>query len=85
MAIVLDAMYSKRKKYADQSVDTPSWIELVNELKSVADTIKNKKQLDEYLLQVDDLRRNYETDYSFLVAFNSIIRDIKQRLDNDKS
>jgi hypothetical protein len=35
LAIVWDVIYSKRKKYHDQLVDAPAWIDVINELKSV--------------------------------------------------
>jgi len=69
--------HSKRKT---PHRSNPVWTDLVNELKEIAPTFENREHLDHYLTGVNEQVKNYETDYSFLVAFYSAIREIKEAL-----
>ena len=74
MVIIFANKNSNKKLRSDTS-----WTGLVDELKALSPYLKTQDQLDSYLSNVDEKIRNYETDYSFLVAFNSVLRDVKAR------
>jgi len=71
--------FIKRDNYDSQKKE-PKWISFVNDLKIRASNFKSKEQLEAYLLEVNEQLKLYETDYSFLVEFNSAVRDIKKNL-----
>lgn len=56
------------------------WMNLINNFKKVSPLIKTTDQLEHYLTDINEQVKNYETDYSFLVAFNSIVREVRARL-----
>ena len=74
---ILDLLNSKNsnKKLAAE----PSWTGLVDELRALTPYFKTEEQLESYLADIQVKVRNFETDYSFLVAYNSIVRDLKAK------
>ncbi len=72
--------YSNQKRGEPSNEQLPPWQEFVNEFKSLTDQFKRMDQLEEYLQTIQDRYRNYETDYSFLVRFNSVKREAIDRL-----
>jgi len=59
----------------------PKWVSFVNDFKMRASNFKNREQLEDYLSQVNEQLKLYKTDYSFLVEFNSTVRNIKEKLE----
>jgi uncharacterized protein YxeA len=76
--ILLFRNHKRRKSKLDS--EQPEWQKLIQYFKSKTPEIKNLQMLEEYLLSIKDEVKEYETDYSFLVAFNSQIREIRERL-----
>ena len=76
--LIVDQFNTKKSRIP--RIGEPTWMDLVDEFKSTALLINTKDQLDEYLEGIHEQFRNFETDYSFLVAFNSIKREVQERL-----
>ena len=73
-------IFFNRKDLSEQPIQEPAWTDLINNLRKISQELKTKEQLDNYLLEVNDQVRSFETDYAFLVAFNSMIREIREKL-----
>jgi len=71
---------NRRAKNLKLESGQPQWQKLIQNFKNKAPEIKNLQMLEEYLLSIKDEVKEYETDYSFLVALNSQIREIRERL-----
>lgn len=83
--VVFSIFFLSSKK---ENVITPQkkdlkWLELINNFKSVSPQIRSIEQLQDYLNSIKHQVKNFEADYTFLVAFNSIIRQIRERLRQD--
>ena len=74
---------SKNEKAKTPQKNDVQWLDLINNFKSVSQQLKSTEQLEDYLKSINYQVKNYETDYSFLMAFNSIIRQIRERLKQD--
>lgn len=77
-------IFFNRKDSHERSSGEPAWTGLVDDLKKASQELASKEQLESYLLKVHDQVRDFETDYTFLVAFNSAVREIKERLKTGK-
>lgn len=71
---------NQRARKSKLDLQQPPWQQIIHNFKSKTPEIKNLQMLEEYLLSIRDEVKEYETDYSFLVAFNSQIREIRERL-----
>jgi hypothetical protein len=73
-------IFTMRKNTGNRTGKDPAWAHLVRELESSSNSWMIKRQLDDYLQSNQEKVKRFETDYSFLVAYNSAIRQIKERL-----
>lgn len=58
----------------------PAWGYLIDELQSNSKRLNSLEELECYLKEIEDQVRKFETDYSFLVAYHSSVREIKGAL-----
>jgi len=79
--LIVDQSNSTKSNY--EQIAKPAWVELVAEFKTTALLFHRREQLEEYLDEIHEQFRNFETDYSFLVAFNSIKREVRERLEKN--
>ncbi len=82
LVIIVGILLMRNQRIRKSKLDSeqPQWQKLINNFKSRTPEIKNLQMLEEYLLSIKEEVKEYETEYSFLVAFNSQIREIRQRL-----
>lgn len=73
----------KKKEVQEQIDNVQLELELINNFKTIAPTINSSEQLEIYLDSIREEVKKYESDYTFLVAFNEIIRQIRDRLKLD--
>ena len=73
-------IFIKKKEVQKQIDDAQMELELINNFKNMAPKINNVKQLENYLAAINEDVKKYESDYTFLVAYNDIIRQIRERL-----
>ena len=83
LAFLLFYLYFKKRRVRAEQDEDLVWIELINNFKSMAPQIKDMKQLENYLSNINEQVKNHETDYTFLEAFNSIIKQTRERLKQD--
>ena len=69
-----------KKKILNEKKQNPGWMDLINEFRRVSPNFKNMEQLEHYLVGINDQVKKFETNYSFLVAFNAIIKEVRERL-----
>ncbi len=81
--ITASLLLSNKEKVETKTDGNLPWIELISNFKTAAFQIKNTEELKKYLSDINDQVKNFETDYAFLVDFNSIIRQTRERL-NEK-
>ena len=63
----------------------PQWASFVEEFRMIAPEMQSNEQLEAYLSGVNEKVKLFETDYTFLVAFNTTLREIKDRIGSDRS
>ena len=73
---------SKKENVKTQQKEDLKWLDLINNFKSVSLQIRSIEQLEDYLTGIKQQVKSFETDYTFLVAFNSIIQQIRERLNS---
>jgi len=73
----------KRKRETRPGMQEREWSELINNFKTVAPKIDDINQLERYLQSINDQVKKYESDYEFLVVFNSMIKKVRERLKRD--
>lgn len=76
-------LFIMRRNSGEKPGHEPAWSSLVDNLKSAS--LQDKKQLEKYLASIDDQIRNFETDYAFLVAFNTTVREVRDRIGSGES
>ena len=83
VAFLIFFLSSKKEKARTPQKEDLNWLELINNFKSVSPQIRSLEQMQDYLNGIKHQVKNFEADYTFLVAFNSIIRQIRERLKQD--
>lgn len=73
-------IFTLRKNAGSKPERDPIWTDLVKELENASNSWMIQSQLDDFLKSNQEQVKKFETDYSFLVAYNSAIREIKERL-----
>ncbi len=74
-----------RRRSDLKQLKEPEWTSFVEDFRSIAHEMQNNNQLDEYLESVNDKVKMFETDYAFLVAFNTTVRDIRDSIGSGES
>lgn len=69
-----------KKNLSEEVIEQHQWMELINDFKQKSPSIKNADQLSKYLTSIQGQVENYQTDYNFLFAFNSAIREVREQL-----
>ena len=72
----------RRQKNSKSIVTRPKWMDFVSNFKTAALKIDSAEQLELFLSSNNEKVKQYETDYAFLVAFNSLVREVRQKLKN---
>ena len=80
VAFLIFFLSSKKENEMTPQKEDLKWLELINNFKSVSPQIRSMEQLEDYLTSIKHQVKNYESDYKILLAFNSIIRQIRERL-----
>lgn len=83
LVVIILIIAWKRKRVTKREVREKGWSELINNFKTVAPKIIDINQLERYLQSVNDQVKKYESDYEFLVVFNSMIKKVRERLKQD--
>lgn len=74
-----------RRRSDLQQLKEPQWTSFVEDFSAIAGDVQNNDQLEEYLDSVNDKIKMFETDYAFLVAFNTTVREIRDRIGSTES
>lgn len=80
IVFVLQQVRKYKKEVSGQIVKQHQWMGIIDSFKQASRTIKNADQLEHYLTSIKDQVNNYQTDYNFLIAFNSTIKEVRDRL-----
>ncbi len=81
IVILVYFLFRRKKKGNNQAVGEAPWIELIRNFKASVPRIKSKVALEDYLASINEEVKKYETDYSFLVAFNGLIKEIREKIE----
>ena len=71
------------KKSTKKITNERGWIFLINDFKAMAPKIKEMNQLESYLQSIQGKIKRFENDYDFLIAYNSIIEEVRIKLKQD--
>jgi hypothetical protein len=80
ISAILVLLVLNYKKSKGQTPSDQPWASLIRQFKSLAPKFKTARELEEYLLKINEEVKNYETNYAFLVEFNAVIRKVRERL-----
>lgn len=77
--ILIYIFFNQHKKKVTP-IDQPAWKPLIGDFKDKSSQIQSIQQLETYLGSIKERVKEFETDYSFLIEFNSQIREIREKL-----
>jgi Tfp pilus assembly protein PilO len=80
IAGVLVYIFIYKHKKDETPMDQPAWKPLMSDFKVKSSQIQSIQQLETYLGSINEQVKEFETDYSFLIAFNAQIREIREKL-----
>lgn len=84
LIVVLYFLNKKRREKNLQQEGEP-WAELIQNFRRISPQITSLEELEIYLSKINSEVKKYETNYDFLIAFNSEIRKIREQLKGNNS